>query len=105
MNKTKSVMQKYTQNNVSFVFFIFLCIFVKLDELIEILKEPPPKRCRCGITVNFIDSLFNPDDSIMFVSAKIPKKFSRKGSSKVKSLRSHRERVDGFIRKNTNKDS
>lgn len=54
------------------------------DELIEMYEEEStPKRCRAGIAVKLIDSVSIPGDSVMFVAAKIQRKFTGNGAVKI----------------------
>jgi hypothetical protein len=54
------------------------------DELIEMYEEESaPKRCRAGLAVKLIDSVSIPGDSMMFVAAKIPRKFTGNGAVKL----------------------
>jgi hypothetical protein len=54
------------------------------DELIEMYEaESAPKRSRGGLGIKLIDSVFIPGDSMMFVAAKVKRKFTGKGAVKL----------------------
>ncbi|EFX69963.1 hypothetical protein DAPPUDRAFT_113139 [Daphnia pulex] len=56
----------------------------EVEEIVsENLSESAPKRSRGGLGIKLIDSAFIPGDSMMFVAAKVKRKFTGKGAVKL----------------------